>query len=192
MNQRSRKDEIIQTAAILFREKGYTGSTMRDLAHNVGIEAASLYNHINSKDELLSEICIHIAHLFTNEMNRVKKLNSSSVDKLIALIDFHILITIDHNDMIAVTNQEWRHLNDSSMTGFIKFRDQYEQNFKAIVKEGIDNGELLQADPELVMFTVLSSLRWLQFWYRPDRKLETDTIRIQLKNMLLKGIQAHG
>ena len=54
----SRKDVIVTKAATLFREKGFKAASMRDLAESVGVEAASLYNHIKSKTELLHEICL--------------------------------------------------------------------------------------------------------------------------------------
>ncbi|RYF93648.1 MAG: TetR/AcrR family transcriptional regulator, partial [Chitinophagaceae bacterium] len=60
----TRKDVIIAKAARLFREKGYSASSMRDLAEEVGVEAASLYNHISSKAEILQEICFKVANKF--------------------------------------------------------------------------------------------------------------------------------
>ena len=58
MKPETRKQEIIQTAAKLFKEKGYSAVTMRDLASAMGMKAASLYNHINSKQQILKEIII--------------------------------------------------------------------------------------------------------------------------------------
>ena len=63
VNKRTtRKSLILQKAAAMFREKGYAASSMRDLADAVGIEAASLYNHIKSKSEMLHEIIFRIAN----------------------------------------------------------------------------------------------------------------------------------
>ena len=60
----SRKDVIVRKAATLFREKGYKAASMRDLAEAVGVEAASLYNHIRSKSELLHELVFSVANKF--------------------------------------------------------------------------------------------------------------------------------
>ena len=71
----TRKDEIIQTSAILFKQKGYSAVTMRDIARAMGIKAASLYNHITSKQEILSDIIISLAEQFTEQMKIIKKRN---------------------------------------------------------------------------------------------------------------------
>ncbi|NND10648.1 MAG: helix-turn-helix transcriptional regulator, partial [Flavobacteriaceae bacterium] len=68
MKPETRKQEIINTSAKLFKEKGFSAVTMRDLAQAMGIKAASLYNHINSKQEILTNIIISIAEEFTKGM----------------------------------------------------------------------------------------------------------------------------
>ena len=77
-NNASRKDIILQKAAILFKEKGFKAASMRELAEVVGVEAASLYNHIKSKNELLHEICFSVANKY-NE--KIKILDFCSSDK---------------------------------------------------------------------------------------------------------------
>ena len=57
----SKKELILQKAATMFRQKGFAATSMRDLAETVGIEAASLYNHIQSKSEILQEITYRIS-----------------------------------------------------------------------------------------------------------------------------------
>ena len=85
----TRKDEIIQTSAILFQKKGYSAVTMRDIAKAMGIKAASLYNHIKSKQEILSEIIISLAEQFTKQMKVIKNSNDSSIDKLKQIVGLY-------------------------------------------------------------------------------------------------------
>ena len=85
-----RKEVIIEKAAQLFRKNGFNATSMRDLAENVGVEAASLYNHINSKAELLQEICFRIANKFTEHMDEVIASDNTAIAKVEAILRFHI------------------------------------------------------------------------------------------------------
>ena len=75
----TKKEVIKQHAARLFRLKGYKATSMRDIAQEVGMEAASLYNHISNKQEILAELMMHIAELFTDGMENIQKSSLSPV-----------------------------------------------------------------------------------------------------------------
>ena len=77
----SRKEVIIAKAASLFREKGYKAASMRDLAESVGVEAASLYNHIKSKTELLHEICFGVANRFMHKIEEIEGEKILAIEK---------------------------------------------------------------------------------------------------------------
>ena len=86
----SRKEVIVQAAAALFLEKGYKAASMRDLAEKVGVEAASLYNHIRSKTDLLHDICFVVANRYWEEIGRIESEDISSIQKIEALLRFLI------------------------------------------------------------------------------------------------------
>src|SRR6187399_2050658 len=88
----SRKEQVIRKAAELFREKGYAASSMRDLAQKLGIEAASLYSHIKSKEEILINLCFDMATEFRKSLDEVEKQNATSIDKLRNGIIAHIQV----------------------------------------------------------------------------------------------------
>jgi len=85
-----RKKEIIAIASSLFRKKGYTVVSMRLLAQEVGVKAASLYNHISSKQEILSIIILGVAQRFTDGMARVQAKENTPIDKIKEIILLHI------------------------------------------------------------------------------------------------------
>ena len=88
----SRKEQVIRSAAELFREKGYAASSMRDLAQKLGIEAASLYSHIKSKEEILQLLCFDMASEFRKSLAEVEKKNVTASEKLRLGIIGHIQV----------------------------------------------------------------------------------------------------
>ena len=89
MTQKSetRKEEIVRTAEMLFKKKGYTAVTMRDIAQAMGIKAASLYNHIQSKQQILSDIIINIGEQSTAGMKEIVAMEFNSSGELLLTCD---------------------------------------------------------------------------------------------------------
>ena len=78
----SKKGLILLKAATMFRQRGFSATSMRDLAEAVGIEAASLYNHIRSKQEILEAICFEMANLFNEHMDQVEVSSANTIAKI--------------------------------------------------------------------------------------------------------------
>ena len=183
-----RKTEIINVAARLFKEKGYSAVTMRDIAQEMDIKAASLYNHIKSKQEILVLIIIEIAEEFTHIMDEVLNSDASTIAKLERIIQLHIDITLRNPDALACLNNDWMHLTDDKLSHFLKMRKDYENNFKAIVKQGIANGELKNYNLDVIIFSILSTLRTLYIWYNKTNSLSSKSLSDNMIKVLINGI----
>jgi AcrR family transcriptional regulator len=187
MKQETRKDEIIITASKLFKEKGYSAVTMRDLATAMGMKAASLYNHINSKQEILKAIIISIAEEFTNGMNTIIISEASSIEKLKRIVTLHVNITSNNTNGMASLNNDWMHLEDQ-LEYYLQLRNEYETNFLNIIKEGISSSELKHNNPEIIMFSMLSTLRSLYLWIPKKEDLNANDLANSLSEVLIEGI----
>jgi len=183
-----RKTEIINIAAKLFKEKGYSAVTMRDIAQAMDIKAASLYNHIKSKQEILVLIIIEIAEEFTDVINQIVSSDVSSIQKIENVIQLHIDITLRNSDALACLNNDWMHLTDQELTYFIKMREDYEQSFRTIIKKGIHDGEIQNLNHEVIIFSILSTLRTLYIWYDKTKSLNARTLKTTMTKVLLNGI----
>jgi AcrR family transcriptional regulator len=187
MKEVTRKEEIIKTAAKLFKEKGYSAVTMRDLATAMGMKAASLYNHISSKQEILNNIIISLAEEFTEGMEQIKASNKSCIDKLKNIVELHISITSQNTFGMASLNNDWMHLEEQ-LDYYLELRINYEDNFRNILKSGIVNNEIANKNIEVMLFSMLSTLRSLYIWIPNKDDLDLQKISSELSNVLINGI----
>ncbi len=185
----SRRDQVIQTAAELFREKGYVGSSMRDLAQMLGIEAASLYSHIRSKEEILHILCFQMADKFRDSLESVENTNTTWSAKLKLGIIGHIGVMADNLTASAVFMNEHRHLSEPSLSKFLRLRINYVNRFKNIIAKGIESGEFVEVDTKLAVMTLFSSLNWMPHWYDPEGIIDPTQLGNQLADMLIEGLK---
>lgn len=187
MKQETRKEEIIKTAAKLFKEKGYSAVTMRDLATAMGIKAASLYNHIDSKQDILKDIIISLAEEFTREMNLIKTSNHNAIEKLEMIVTLHVNISVENTFGMACLNNDWMHLEDQ-LEYYLELRKKYEQDFIDIIKSGIQSKNISDANPEIIMFSILSTLRSLYLWIQKKETVNRGQLAENLCQVLINGI----
>ncbi len=185
-----RKTEIINVAAKLFKEKGYSAVTMRDIAHAMDIKAASLYNHIKSKQEILVLIIINIAEEFTSVINTIVNSDDATIQKIEKVIQLHIDITLRNADALACLNNDWMHLTDEDLSYFIKMREDYEENFRTIIKKGILDGDIKNINLEVIIFSTLSTLRTLYLWYGKKKSPNPSVLKSNMIEVLLNGLVA--
>jgi hypothetical protein len=187
MNPTPRKLEIIAIASALFKEKGYSAVTMRDIAKAMGIKAASLYNHIKNKEEILTFIIISLAEEFINGIGHIKKENNSCVDKLKKIIALHVDISSNNTNGMASLNNDWMHLKDQ-LDYYLTLRVNYEDSFRTIIIEGINKNEIKSLNPDIMLFSTLSTLRSLYMWIPQKEDLDSSALATNLSEVLLKGI----
>jgi AcrR family transcriptional regulator len=186
----SRKEQVIRRAAELFREKGYAASSMRDLAQKLGIEAASLYSHIKSKEEILRSLCFDMATEFRKSLDEVEKQEVPASEKLRSGIIGHIQVMARDLTASAVFMNEHRHLSQPFLRDFLLLRINYINRFKTIIEEGIRKGEFKESiDKKLAVMTLFSSLNWMPQWYDPVGTIEPVELGQQLADMLVNGLK---
>ncbi|WP_084370797.1 TetR/AcrR family transcriptional regulator [Reichenbachiella faecimaris] len=187
--KKTKKQIILEEAATLFREKGYSATTMRDIAGKVGVEAASLYNHITGKEQILSQICFSLADTYTSKMDVILNSNESAIDKIKELLLLHVEINAMSSPLASVMNDEWRHLTEPEHGEFLEKRRAYENHFLTIIEEGIADGSVVVSDSKVALYTMLSSIRWLQHWYHSNKDMNVESVKETIIGLLMNGIK---
>ena len=184
----SRKDVIVTKAASLFREKGFKAASMRDLAEAVGVEAASLYNHIKSKTELLHELCFSVANRFLQKIDEVEAEKIPAIEKIEKLLRFHINEMIHHYEEVYVSDREWKHLADPYLSNFQNQRRIYRKRFAAIIESGIRNHEVKKIDAPTAVLIMLHAISGIESWHRSTQKISAAELEENMVTILVGGL----
>jgi AcrR family transcriptional regulator len=187
----SRKDVIVSKAATLFREKGYKAASMRDLAESVGVEAASLYNHIKSKSELLHELVFSVANKFVMKLDEIESESISSLQKMEKILRFHITEMIHHYEEVYVSDREWKHLSDPYLSNYQNQRRVYRKRLAAIIEEGIRNKEIKAIDAPTVVLIFLHAVSGIESWHRSTKKISAEDLEQNMVAILIDGLKAN-
>jgi TetR/AcrR family transcriptional regulator, cholesterol catabolism regulator len=184
----TKKDIILKNAAALFRKKGFTATSVRELAESLGIEAPSLYNHIGSKVELLQEICFAVAEDYTANMNIVIASNESAAQKIEVIIRFHVHKLSTDFDRVFVSDHEWKQLPKKKLEEFLMYRRNYEKHMIEIVAEGIEKKIFKNLLPGITILTILSAVRGLELTQKHKNEFTIEQLEDNMVQHLLNGI----
>jgi AcrR family transcriptional regulator len=185
---RSRED-VIAAAGRLFSARGYHGTSMRDLARELGLIGSSLYSHIDSKADLLVEVVERGAHLFQESADQAMASPGDGLTRLRALLAGHVDVVLDHPDEVRTFLYEAHALDQSHRARVLAARDRYEQAFRTVLSAGAADGSLRpDLDPRLAAIILLSILNALERWYHPNGRLSRDALVREILTFGLEGI----
>lgn len=185
----TKKEVIIEKASRLFREKGFGAASMRDLAEHVGVEAASLYNHIQSKSEILQTICFKVANEFLSNLDAVEASHQSTLKKMETIIRLHIRMMLDQYEYVYIADHEWRHLPEPYLSNFLNQRRNYRKRLGDIVEEGMAKGEMKAIDPYTAVLVILSAISGIDSWQRSRKSTSAESLEANMVKFLIEGLK---
>ena len=187
----SKKGLILRKASAMFREKGFAATSMRDLAEAVGIEAASLYNHIRSKNEILEAICFEVANIFNTNIETIEVSNQKTITKIDNLLRFHIRQMIENYEEVYVSDREWKHLDEPYLSNFQTQRRNYRKKFASIIEEGIAKNEIRKIDAPTAVLIILHAVSGIESWHRSKAKINAQELEDNMVMIMIDGLRKH-
>lgn len=185
----TRKEVIINKAAHLFKDKGYKAASMRELADGVGVEAASLYNHIKGKNELLNIICFDVANKFMDNIDKIETEALNAVEKIEKILRFHITEMVNNFEEVYVSDREWKHLTEPYLTNFQKQRKLYRKRFAKIIEDGISKNEIKKIDASTAVLIMLHAVSGIESWHRSTQRIEGKDLEENMILILAGGLK---
>ncbi|MGE8499488.1 MAG: TetR/AcrR family transcriptional regulator [Pseudomonas sp.] len=180
------RGKLLQTAAHLFRSKGYERTTVRDLASAVGIQSGSIFHHFKSKDEILRAVMEETILYNTALMRAALGQATSLRERVLALIRCELQSIVGGTgEAMAVLVYEWRSLSEGSQQYILDLRDQYEQLWLGVLEEAKAEG-YFKADPFILRRFLTGALSWTTTWFRPEGPMTLDELAEEALSLVLK------
>jgi TetR/AcrR family transcriptional regulator, cholesterol catabolism regulator len=206
-DQSVNKGDIIIAAAAVLQRNGYDATTMKDIAAQVNLTAASLYHHFISKDFLLLAVLEHGLSRAIAEIEPIANSIQPCADKLRAMIHTHIGGITANSAIGAAMVFEIRALmnahpvskvalevEEEFMTrrdNFFRQRDAFENLFRRVIQDGVAAGEFRAVDSGIVAKAMLGAHNWVGVWYRETGRLSGEQIAAIMADTFITSLLAH-
>ena len=161
--QNNRREELLAEAARLIAEKGYEGTSMRDIAAAVGMLPGSLYYHFPSKEELFVELHAQAVTSINRAVDSAVERESDPWARLEAAVAAHLEAMLETTDTIAIVSPDFPEDRSQLNARLIEQRDAYETKFARLVE---DLGLSRSVDPGMFRLMLLGAVNWSPIWYR--------------------------
>ncbi|MCE0460115.1 MULTISPECIES: TetR/AcrR family transcriptional regulator [Pseudomonas] len=185
----SARGKLLQTAAHLFRNKGFERTTVRDLASAVGIQSGSIFHHFKSKDEILRAVMEETVRYNTALMRAALAEAGSVRERVLALIRCELQsIMGGTGEAMAVLVYEWRSLSEDGQRRVLALRDIYEQLWLEVLGQAKDAG-YIRADVAITRRFLTGALSWTTTWFRAEGSLSLDDLAEQALILVLEEKQ---
>ena len=182
------RDEILEAAAQIFREKGFHAASMQDIAEAVNLQKASLYYHVSSKQEILLDLLNRALDLLIEQIEQSTAQPHPPDVKIRQAIDAYLQTMLEHRDLAAVLLLEHRSLEPQYHARHIPRRDRFERLWRDLILEGQEQGVFACADPAVAARYLMGVMNWTITWYRPEGTLSPGDLAAQYGDLFLAGL----
>lgn len=190
-SKRSSRDDIVAETIRLFSERGYSSTSMRDIADAVGLLPGSLYVHISGKEQLLGDIVEDGIDSFIAVTREALETGDGAEARLRLAIQAHMRIVGEAGAHMLVSLHQWKYLTGERRDRVVEKRREYEALFTTIVRDGIARGEFSEAaNPRIAVLTVIGALNWTSEWFSPEGSESPEQVGDAIADILLSGLVA--
>jgi AcrR family transcriptional regulator len=182
------REDILEAAAQVFRQKGFHGASMQDIAKVVNLQKPSLYHHVSSKQEILLALLDRALELLLKRISAIINQDIPADEKLQQMIRAYLQILAENTDLSAVLLFEHRSLERKQHARHVPNRDKFEALWRDVLSEGVAAKLFKCDDPALSARAILGIMNWTITWYRSNGPLEIEQIADHYSNLLLNGL----
>jgi AcrR family transcriptional regulator len=185
-----KKERILEEAVKLFYERGFSGTTLDDIAGKLGVTKPFIYTHFRSKVELLEAICRPTIEMSLDAIATAAQREGSASERLFhGVIDFSRVV-LQRQANIAVYFREEKNLSEAGLAGINTLRKRFDRVLSELLEEGSNAGEFQIADIRVAALAIGGMVSWAYTWYQPDGRLSIDDVGSKLARFAVQMVGA--
>lgn len=186
-----RTEAAIRISALaLMARYGYEAVSMRQLAAEVGVQAAALYRYFPTKEDLLYALMRDHMEALIASWDAARPGRGDPEQRLRAFVRHHIRFHVERRHSTHVNNMELRSLSHERLSHVLKLRGSYEKELRQILRDGQDSADLVVDDPALAAMAIIQMITGVIVWFRPDERLSVDEVSEKYLAMTLRLVGA--
>lgn len=181
------RDKLLKAAASCFNAKGFSGTSLKDVADQLGLTDAALYYYVHNKEELVYQCYLRAAELGKEAMDHARAEGQCGFDKAYSYIRYHVDIMVGDRGPIAIMS-EVPSLKSAHRNEILKVSRQHSLGFEEILTAGIEDGSIRDCDVRMTGNAIMGAINWIPKWFHGDAAAARK-IRNQFPEILTRGLR---
>jgi len=182
------RDRVLKAAAHCFNRKGFSGTSLKDVADMLGLTDPALYYYVRNKEELVYLCYVRAADVGREAMDRAAAEAGTGLDQVQRYLRYHIEFMVGEHGPIAIMS-EIPSLKPEHRDEVLELSRRHSLNFEKILERGIADGSIVQCDVRMTGNAIMGSINWIPKWYHGDDAIARKTIG-EFPQILSRGLAA--
>lgn len=187
---RLKSERIVATAVELFYSRGFSNTTLDQVAEQMNVTKPFIYSHFKSKNDLLAEICSRAIRVAHEALNRAVAFQGTPTEKLENLVRDFMLAVLNHQPHAVIYSREEPQLVAQDRESINVLRREFDRRFIGLLEEGVATGDFVVDDVPLTALAIGGIVGWSPVWYRVGGRLTKDEAAEKVAGLVLAMVQA--
>ena len=161
------KARMLKAAAECFNQKGYSGTSLRNVADVLGLTDAALYYYVRNKEELVYLCYVRAADLGREALDKASAQGENGMDVMLRYFRYHIEMMVGDRGPIAIMS-EIPSLEPVHREEVLELSRRHSLNFEAVLEAGIQDGSIADCNVRMTGNAIMGSINWIPKWYHGD------------------------
>jgi AcrR family transcriptional regulator len=184
----AQRDRVLKAAADCFNRKGYSGTSLKDVANKLGLTDPALYYYVRNKEELVYLCYVRAAEIGRKAMERATVEGRNGLEQVRLYLRYHIEGMVGETGPIAIMS-EIPSLKPGHRDEVLELSRKHSLNFEALLERGISDGSIADCNVRMTGNAIMGAINWIPKWYHGDERMALEIIG-EFPEILSRGLAA--